>query len=309
MSKYWVWFGIFFCAAIYGNDPLYFCTVSDEKHYPLVVNLIASIHRVHFDELGSIAVFNIGMKPQQIRTLKRMHKVQVHDIRMVHPDLLQYVYIGRPLGDRGPERWVRGWYAWKPVALKQASELFPYFLYLDAGAVVMQPIGNLFTYIQKHGFFSISCGHSISWMTTAPVIALFGLSKPERLWILDKTTQGLSAGLVGIDQREYARFIDPLYKLAHDITHFVDDGTTPQGFGTGRHDQPLLSILARILGYHIFDNDHEQKMPLLLDLGDHTAPLYITELPECVSYKTQIYQCRREFAPNYTAYLRIKGVF
>jgi hypothetical protein len=42
-----------------------------------------------------------------------------------------------------------------------------------------------------------------------------------------------------------------MYELSKDIKYFIDEGTTPYGY-TGRHDQTLFSIYARLNNFFIF---------------------------------------------------------
>lgn len=85
-------------------DKMYFCTTADERYFPLLINLIGSIHKVNFDELGEIAVFDLGFTEQQLDELHCIEKVRVYNVELTHPDLL-----------KPNSRLKRGWYAWKPV--------------------------------------------------------------------------------------------------------------------------------------------------------------------------------------------------
>src|SRR5262245_24936207 len=89
----------------------YYCVASDAAHYDRLKNLIGSIHHVDYENLGAIAVFNLGLSSNQISELETMEKVSVHAVEMTHPDLLTYFVTG-PTG-----RCVRGYFAWKPVVM------------------------------------------------------------------------------------------------------------------------------------------------------------------------------------------------
>lgn len=223
--------------------PYYVCTCADSTFFPFLINLINSVHRYNFDQLGELAVFNLGLTKDQVSELSRIEKISVHEVEQTHPDLFKHF-------DTRPDRVkrVRGWYAWKPVALKQALELFPYMVYMDSGMMVLGPIDELFEHIWKHGYLLTGSGWSIKWMTTKHVIKIFDLLSSERNWILDESVESLHGAFFGLTREWKNDFIMPLYELAHDLRHFMDDGTTPNGFGTGRHDQTLFSIQARLLG-------------------------------------------------------------
>lgn len=83
--------GIFFLSSLHAKDQNtlhYFSTVADEKHYPLLVNLIGSIHKNDYDCFDEIAIFDIGLTKDQRHTLNQMAKVKVFDVEKRHPDLL-----------------------------------------------------------------------------------------------------------------------------------------------------------------------------------------------------------------------------
>lgn len=282
--------------------PLYFITVSDERHYTLLQNLIGSIHRTNFEHTAQIAVFDIGLTSAQREELKRMQKVAVYDIERVHPDICTYFktcHSGRT---------VRGWYAWKPVAFKQALEMFPYFLYMDAGTIVLKPLDDVFSHIIRHGYFLMDCGVDIAWQTTKYVIDKFNLASDERKWILDKSTIGLSAGVQGLSRKMCDSYVIPMYECVRDdFRAFVDDGTTPNGFGTGRHDQPLFSIYAYLLGLNVFIEDHGDGCLMnLTTLDDRTVPIQITWRPECVNEYTVLWHSRGHGGPLYKPYIKYR---
>jgi len=227
------------------DDPMYLCTASDEKFFSLLMNLIGSIHRVNFDELEEIAVFDLGLLEEQRATLETIEKVHVYDVEMTHPHLLT------PFIREDSGRQSRGWYAWKPVVLKQALDMFPYVLYLDAGMIVLKPLDDLFKHIRQNGHFLTDSSHNIKWMTTRYLIDRFDLKSEERSFILDEDTCGIAAGLQGLTHELYDSYVMPMYELSKEMRPFMDDGTTPDGFGTGRHDQALFSIYARLLNLKI----------------------------------------------------------
>ncbi len=227
------------------TSPFYICTSADSGFFSHLINLINSLHKFNFDQIGQIAVFDLGFTRKQIQELKSIKKVSVYKVELTHPDLLKYFRCN----NNGRMR--RGWYAWKPVVMKQALDMFPYILYMDAGLMILKPLDELFRHIHCHGYLFAGCGHSIKWMTPQHVIKTFDLPAEDRCWILDESTEGVSGGFMGLTKNMYDSFLLPVYKLSYDIRHFVDDGTTPNGFGTARHDQVLFSIQARLLGLDV----------------------------------------------------------
>ena len=83
------------------------------------------------------------------------------------------------------------------------------------------------------------------------VIQTFNLRSEQLRWILNEETEGIAGGFMGLTREVAQNFLMPVYECAHDLKHFVDDGTTPHGFGTARHDQVLFSIQARLLGMKV----------------------------------------------------------
>jgi len=253
---------LFFFFSIEAQKPLYICTSADSDYFPHLINLINSIHKFNYDELGEIAVFNLGFTDKQVDELNNIKKVSVHDVELTHPDQLKHFQVNN-YGKR-----VRGWYAWKPVAIKQGLELFPHMLYIDAGLMILRSLEKLFEHIWKHGYLLTGCGHSIKWMTPQHVIKTFNLSSFERSWILDDSTEGCAGGFMGLTREMLDDFVLPIYNLSYDLAHFQDDGTTPNGFGTARHDQVLFSVQARLLGLKI----PAWKNQARVDIGGKKVP-------------------------------------
>jgi hypothetical protein len=229
---------------------IYVCTAADEKFYKYIKNFIASIHHHNFDDLGEIAIFDLGFTPEQREELSHIEKINVYDIERTNPDILT-IFKVRPPHAPEPHKVGRGWYSWKPVVLKQALDMFPYVLYLDSGVTVHRSLIPLFEHIWNEGCFLITCWHSIRWMATQYVIEKLDLKSPERAFLLDENTHGISAGLQGVSRAVYNPYVLPMYELSKDIRCFIDDGTAPDGFGCARHDQTLFSIYVQYLALRV----------------------------------------------------------
>jgi hypothetical protein len=238
----------FFLGAILLNGSLAFaktpcciCTAADDEYFPFLKNLIGSLHRFDADTVDEIMVFDLGFTEAQRAYLRRVKKVQLYSVEKTNDAMFTHFQV------RTDGRLARGWYSWKPVVIKQALNAFPVVLYLDAGLTLRRSIKPIFSYIKKNGYFLRTCEHSIDCMTTKKVRDFFELEKKENAFILDKKTEGISAGVQGLTRQWYDPYVYPLYEFSHDISLFEDDGSTPDGFGTSRHDQPLFSIMARLL--------------------------------------------------------------
>lgn len=282
----------------------YYCTASDKNYFQSLLNLIGSIHKTAFNSLGEIAVFDLGLDKEQIEQLNKIQKVSVHKIELTHPDLLKQFKTNHA------GKTVPGWYAWKFVILKQALELFPYALWVDAGTTILKPLDNLFKYIEQSGYFLCTIGdeklnnqiyHPIRWGATEFVKDYFNLNSQDKKWILDQ--EPLLSGTIGVSRKCLNYFVKPLYELSRNLRIFEDDGTTPNGFGTGRHDLIVLSIFAYLNGLTIHNDDYTQQIPIYLNIRNKYETFYVTWNREFVSDKTYLYNSRRDLS-NFDEYCK-----
>jgi hypothetical protein len=246
---------------------MYFATATDTEHFPWVLILIESIKKYHGEKDITIAVFDLGLTQDEIDVLNKWEAVTVHQLEKVNPHIT-HKFVVRPTG-----RKARGWYSWKPVVLYQALQLYPYVMYFDAGVEIIGPLDSVFKYLVKNGYYLFESGDKIESMITKPIKKLFGLDKASQAFILQRN--GISAGIQGVSRQMLDTYIVPLYKLAHIIKNFEDDGSAPGGFGNGRHDQTLFSIVARQLklkctllsfglSKYFYLRKHNEKDPTLI---------------------------------------------
>jgi len=227
--------------------PLYFCTAASSEFYKALLNLIGSIHKHHYSDLGEIAVFDLGLTRKQQNELIGIDRVRLCRVEK------QYSHVLKPLlkaGNKGP--WRAGAYAFKPVAVKQALDMYPYVLWLDAGATVFGSLRTLFDHIRAKGYF---LHNSSNWPLCKQLCSYpartFGLHSPNTRWILDPENLGVESGVMGFAASIRDRLVLPLYEAARDLRNFIDDGTSAGGLGTGRHDQALVAAQAYIEKLHI----------------------------------------------------------
>lgn len=263
----------------------YYCTSADEKHYPLLKNLIASIHKIDYKNLDEIAVFNLGLNSFQLNELKNIKKVKVYEVEKTHPDILTYFHTGAG-------KQVRGWYAWKPVAMKQGLDMFPYFLYLDSGSLVLTSPDNLFKHIKQNGYFIISVGHNIVDRITTPVLEkiVYKLPQHQQDLVLNPNTINTAGGVQGLSREVFSSYIKPIYNLSSDLSVFMDDGSATLGFGAARHDQTLFSIYTNILGFKVHNGDGWSD----LKVDGKNVPFHYVGNRPGVNEHTCIYSCRLE---------------
>jgi hypothetical protein len=265
----------------------YYCTVSDKEHFHLLLSLIGSIHQVDFDDLDEIAVFDIGLTQKQKEILRNIEKTKVYKTEEVDPDIFK-LFKTTSYG-----RQVRGWFAWKPVIMKQALDMFPYYLYMDAGCLVLKSPGNLFKHIKQNGYFFIEIPpFSIEERITRPVIGkvISKFSKEKQKFFLSNDTYMIDAGFQGISRKIYNNYILPVYKMAFDLSLFADDGSARIGFGAGRHDQTLFSIFANAENFNFNGNGWSN-----LKVDEKQVPFHIHWHRSYINEQTCIYRSRGDY--------------
>ena len=264
---------------------MYFCTAADSNHYPVLLNLIGSIFKNNEKDLKQIAVFDLGLTPEQIDQLNTLDRVKIYEIEKVHPLIITPIHCNNG-------RWIKGLFSWKAVVIKQALEMFPYVLYLDSGTTILKPLNGLFNHIKEHNYFLTDCGHSIKWMTPGYIIKKLKLDTPDKQWILDDNTFGIDAGFQGVSQIMKENYINPLYELSKEIRNFIDDGNCPNGLGTGRHDQTLFSIIVQELKLNILNHDRTPE-ECILSYSGISEPFHITHAASKVKENTIVFRSRR----------------
>ena len=300
MKKNYLLYGLVlifvFLTATSKSVDMYFCTAADYKYFDCLLNLLGGIHRVNCDQTKEIAIFDIGLTQNQRNYLKTISKVKVYDVEMTHPDLIKPVKVNKY------GKYVPGWYAWKPVVIKQALEMFPYVLWIDAGHTVRHSLENVFEHIIQNDYFFVTTTVDIAWMTTKHIIRKLHLDAR----VLKQT--GLNSNLIGVTRNVLQTYILPIYELTKDLNNFKDDGTTPNGFGTGRHDQTIFSIFARLQGLDILLQDHCDGNMTELTIENKMVPVHITWAAKQVVDKTIIYHSRGDLSQldYYKSFIRFK---
>src|SRR3990167_2993543 len=122
------------CFSQIPNIPQYYCTAIDSNYFNLFLNLLGSIHHTNFEQLEEIAVFDLGLNANQIAYLNKVQKLKVYSLQPTNPDMLKPFRLHPEMGKMVP-----GWYSWKYVAIKQALDMHPYVLWIDAGSTVLKP--------------------------------------------------------------------------------------------------------------------------------------------------------------------------
>ena len=287
------------------NETIYICTGANSKYFSHLLNFIGSLHKTNFDSLKEVMVFDFGLTVREKKQLESIKKTVVCNLEKTHPDILKFFTL--PSGHN-----VLGWFAWKPVALHQALQKYQHVIWMDAGTTVLGPLDDLMNHVIQNGYFLITSGdefhdnqylHSLGWSATEFIRKKFNLAAAENSWILDQ--ENVMGGLNGISREAYNLYLQDWYEASYDLRNFADDGTTPHGYGTGRHDQTYLSILAYMQGLHICKQDYTQETPTILHVDNKEVPFYITWNPKFISNKTQIYNSRGDIR-GYEKYIHYK---
>lgn len=222
------------------------CTCADELYFEPLINLIGSIHKVDFDNLQEICVYDLGMTKEQRDKIGSIQKVNLYKVDMVNPKLLKPVIIDV----HGKS--ARGWYAFKPVIIKQTLEKYESILYMDAGNTVLSSLLNLYKHIEENGHFILSgAPHNLMDWITKRVIKHFDLESEKNKLIINNGTKSISANIIGLSRKYYNNLVLPMYNHAKDLYLFEDDGSGIYGFGKSRHDQTLFSIYSYLLNLKI----------------------------------------------------------
>ena len=280
---------------IHDSIPMYFCTAADEKHYPILLNMIGSIHKQNYYDTVEIRVYDLGLNDIQRSELRNIKKVKICELEKTNPEILTFIQTSETKLSRGA-------FSWKPVVIKDSLDYQPYTLYVDAGTTILKPLNNIFKHIVQNKYLLFDCGHSIKWMTTKHVIDTQGLNEPENSWILNDDTFGIDAGFQGVSKELYDDYVLPVYELTKDIRNFIDDKTCPNGYGCARQDQTLYSIQARKLGLNLIYHDNKEKQCYLL-IDGNKVDFHITHTQNLITDKTTIFRSRWNLNyPNYKDY-------
>lgn len=228
------------------DNKMYFATVTDTEHFRWTLNHIASIHHYNFEQLGEIQVFDIGLTKKEIKFLNSLDRVTVYPVEKTNPEIFKRYNVW----PEPKKKMARGWYSWKPVAIKQALDRHESVLYIDSGWILTGPVDLIFQKIRKQGYFLVTAaGYCLKARMNASLAKKFGLYDPSKSWILEKET--IAAGIQGLTRELYRSYVFPIYELSQDINNFKDDGTAPNGFGNHRHDQALFTMYAHALKLNV----------------------------------------------------------
>ncbi|HLB41184.1 MAG TPA: hypothetical protein VJJ83_05315 [Candidatus Babeliales bacterium] len=231
------------------NDPpaQYYCTAADSKFFEKVVQLVQGINQHNGEQVAKILVFDLGFTKAQRQALAQLPKVALRQITNPHPAVLTMFKTG--LIKPGLNRYVRGWFMWKPLVLKQALDECPYIFYIDSAIEIYGPLTNLFRHIIQQGYFLVACDCSSVQERVTHYVKTHLINKLDPTYkelFLTGDCGLLSAGVQGLSRQYLEQYLLPVVALTQEPKFFADDGTAQLGFGAGRHDQVLFSIYAHL---------------------------------------------------------------
>jgi|GEM_PF-600203 len=276
-----------------GKLPYYICTAADSKYFRCVMCLIGGLHKFHFDDLGEIAVFDLGLTDEQVNTLNSIDKVRVFPVEPTNAQMLTTANTrtwGKP---------VIGWYSWKPVCIKGCMDIYPDVLWIDAGTTISSSIDSVFAYMREKGYFFHNGSHwHFSQSCTSYLKDKYDLASTENKWMLSDRVKGLEAGLMGVTQSVYESFVMPMYQMSKNIKNFIDDGTALGGFGYARHDTTLFSMQALLNKMDIIQHFQNSRKPFDFEISGKKIPFHIASCPSNQLPITNIYCSRMDTSLN-----------
>lgn len=189
-------------------------TAANTPYEHTLLTLIASIHRLAYDLIDKIYVFDLGLSDSAKKNVQRK-KVEIVSL----PDNV----------DATPKQHVYKCYAmhW---AKSQAEEI----LWLDAGVMLLKPIDEIFNIISKEDIFLVGDPNHKNKAWTHQKCRDIMNATPEEL-----NAPQLSSGILGYKSKgKHQKLIDEAYEYSK------IDGCVQGSHSNHRHDQSVYSILA-----------------------------------------------------------------
>lgn len=189
-------------------------TAANAKYYNSVLTLIASIHKHSFDLIDQIFVFDLGLDTSERKRIEKASKVSVVD----YPSHV----------NTNPKD-----YAFKCYSIYWGQDFGKNVFWLDAGAMALKSIENIFNIINEEGIFLVGDVHKNCNFTHDKCRDIMQATKEEM-----RDTQ-LSAGILGYKSN------GPFQQLINDAYKFSQIKECISGQAQNhRQDQSIYSILA-----------------------------------------------------------------
>lgn len=194
-------------------------TACDSLYFSACLTLIASIHRLSFDDVDKILVYNLGLTEDEKKHLNRLEKVQTIDFKLDESFFPEYLT---------PKQ-----HAWKAYVMKDSGNYGDLVLYLDSGVVTVKNIKCMYDIIERDDVFIVAGGSENYIYTHKKCFQIMNATEKER------NALDICSGMMGykVNGKYQVNFIDEALKFSK-----IKDAV----FGSHenhRHDQSIYSIL------------------------------------------------------------------
>lgn len=195
-------------------------TSFDSAYFKAGLTLISAIHRTSYEVVDRVLVYDLGLTTEQRRFLGRCEKVEV----LPYPDIVRTFFDGylEP-----------GQFAWKPCAIKHAGAYGTHVFWLDAGAMPVKSLAEIYEKIDREDIFLVQDENLTARWTHARAFQLMHATDEERNGRL------LCAGIQGY---KVGGKYQPLVDQAYEYSQNPEIVRGPRD--SHRHDQSIYSVLA-----------------------------------------------------------------
>lgn len=212
-------------------------TACDSNYFNSCVTLISSIHRLSYDVVDAIVVYDLGLAANHIDVLNKLENVIIVTKSYIETEILDSTFFD---GFLEPKQ-----FAWKPLFLLHAAKYGETIFYLDSGGMFFGSILPIFEYIERAGIWlSLDTDHKNREWT-----------HPECVNIMKATDEELNAnqllaGVTGYNKNDTnaLKFLNDALSFAK-IKNCITGLHYSENYGPGvrghRHDQSIMSILAK----------------------------------------------------------------
>ena len=203
------------------NNSNVIITASSSAYFESLLGLIGSIHKLGYELVDKIIIYDIGLDNSEINNLNGLEKVEIikfnDEEKNSHPEFL----IGKS-------------HVYKNYCIKHASQKYKNVLWIDSGACFIGKFDVIFEKIESDDIFLVGDTHINKMYTHDECIRIMNATEEEL------NSNQLWSGLVGIKSGgKYQELVD----LASDFS--LTPNCCNGNHQNHRHDQSILSILAK----------------------------------------------------------------
>ncbi|MDW8801313.1 DUF1647 domain-containing protein [Clostridium sp. A1-XYC3] len=194
-------------------------TACNSAYFNACLTLIASIHRLSFNDVDKILVYNLGLTEDEKEQLNSLQKVQVMEFNLDDSYFQEYLT---------PKQ-----FAWKPYVIKDAGNYGNLILYMDSGAVTVKNIKCLYDIIENDDILIVGDYHPNYVYTHDKCFEIMNATEEEKQYLQ------IWAGMQGykVNGKYQSSYVDEAFKFSK-LKDAVFGNHTNH-----RHDQSIYSIL------------------------------------------------------------------